>query len=151
MKPSKTKVADNPLLPFSGASGVQREMSFQHPPPGINSGKWHKVESFLALHFSLAGASHQEADLIPPTQRQQSGINWCLPFARKMSVRIRGKLNLHPISLHQDSMIQCFIFARMVVCRANKKRKIHTFPSPCTTPQQGDCLLLKKGGGQELL
>ena len=110
-------VADNPLLPFSGASGAQREMSFHHPAPGINSGKWHKVESFCStLHhqngkspplLSCWGSmSHQEADLIPLTQRQQSSVNWCHLLPRrcqKMSVRTREKLNLHPISLHQDS------------------------------------------------
>ena len=133
MQKSRDDAANNPLHPFSGlARGAQREMSSHHHLASTQ-GKWYQVGSLhsiiasecceLALHYFSLAEKHDSSgscSYTPHTQGQQSGVNWCPTFVRKI-ISEGSCLNLHPISLYQASMIHCFTFPRVVVSRAQSE------------------------------
>lgn len=86
--------------------------------------------------------THQEAVLIRP---YSEATKWCklVPNFCQEDYQGRQLLNLHPISLYQDSMIHCFTFPRVVVSRAQSEAESTQPLSPGNTAQQGFLPIIK--------
>lgn len=97
MQKSRDDAANNPLHPFSGCQRCP-EGNELPPPLGISSGEvvpsgeltLHPAASEcceLALHYFSLAEKHDSSgscSYTPHTQRQQSGVNWCPTFVRKI-------------------------------------------------------------------